>query len=270
MPLRVASAQFPVSADLAQNADHVRTQIAEAAAGGARLIAFPETALSGYTPTEFPSLATFDWDALTGHTASVADMARTHAIWVLVGSIVASEDSTRPFNTVLVFDPEGTLHGRYDKRLLAQSELRHFTPGDAPLVFEVDGFRCGVAICHEWRYPEIYREYARLGADLVVHSWYDGAYDDASWKSEGEDLADVIPTTTRGHAVCNHLWIVGSNTARPHSCFAPFIVRPDGVLHARGTREATEVVVADLTNRDSFADPSGHHRPRLVSDARLR
>ena len=72
--------------------------------------------------------------------------------------------------------------------------------------FEVDGFRCGIAICHEWRYPEVYREYARLGADVVLHAWYDGGYDDEAWEREGQDLAEVIPATVRGHAVCNHLW----------------------------------------------------------------
>lgn len=269
MTLRVASAQFPVSADLLANAAHIRAQVAEAGSRGARVIAFPETALSGYTPWETPDLADFNWRALEESVNSVRAAACEHGVWVLVGTIVAGEDLQRPHNSVLVIGPDGELRGRYDKRLLAQTELGHFTPGRSPLVFEVEGVRCGVAICHEWRYPEIYREYAGLGADVVFHCWYDGAYDDEAWAREGRELADVIPATTRGHAVCNHLWVVGSNTARAHSCFAPFVVRPDGVLHASGSPEQLEVLVTDLAPRETFPDPSGHHRPHLVTQVCL-
>lgn len=269
MTLRLAAAQFAVQADPSHNADTIRAQIAEAAGAGAKLVAFPETALPGYTPWEHPHLDAFDWSALEEATASVAAAAREHAIWVFAGTIAPSGDPARPRNRVTVFDPGGAEHATYDKRLLARSELPHFTPGTEPCLVEVEGYRVGVAICHEWRYPEIYRGYAALGADLIVQCWYDGAYDETSWEREGRELADVIPTTARGHAVCNHLWFLGSNTARPRSCFGPFLVRPDGTFAARGERERDEVLVATITPREDFADASGHHRPRLIADGRV-
>jgi len=269
MNLRVASGQFPVGPELRENVEHVRAQIVEAGAGGARIVVFPETALSGYTPWEFPDLAGFDWAALERATEDVREAAAAANLWVLTGSISPSSDPKRPFNSVLVVSPDGELHGRYDKRLLAASERDHFTPGDSQLTFRVDGFTCGIAICHEWRYPEIYREYGRLGADVVFQCWYDGAYDGDGWEREGRNLSEVIPATARGHAVCNHLWIVGSNTARPHSAFAPFVVRPDGGLHACGTRERTEVLFADLGPRDGVPDGSIHHRARLLEGESL-
>eukprot|EP01079_Euglenida_sp_SAG-EU17-18_P002918 gene2918-573_t len=265
--VRVASAQFPVSADVSANAEHIIALMAEAASARAQLAVFPETALCGYLPWECPSMAEFDWEALNRCTQQVALQARVLSLWVVVGSAIASDDPDRPFNSVLVFDPEGRLYGHYDKRLLTDQEQAHFTPGTDPLVFEVSGLRCGLAICHEWRYPEIYRQYAQLGVDAVVQCWYDGGYSDAQWARGASSFGDVIPNTARGHAVCNHFWLIGSNTSSHHSCFAPFFIQPDGVLYAMGDREKTQIVIADLTLPTTFDDPSAHHRPRLVKAA---
>jgi len=269
MTLRIASAQFPVCIDLEANTRAICAQIEEAAAQGARIIAFPETALCGYTPWERPDLSGFDWDALERATERVCAVARQQGIWVLLGSLTPTSDPQRPLNSVRLLGPDGQAHGRYDKRLLTRSEGAHFTPGVAPFVFAIDGTSCGVAICHEWRYPEVYREYASLGVEVVFHCWYDGGYDAEAWAREGRDLAEVIPMTARAHAVCNHMWVVGSNTSRARSSFAAFVARPDGGLHAVATSEQTEVLVADLTPREQVPDPSGHHRPRLVAGARV-
>lgn len=266
--LRVGAAQFPVGRGPASNADEVCSLVEASRAAGARLVVFPETALSGYTPAEFPDLSAFDWEALEGATERVREAAAAAGLWVVLGTVTRSGDPDRPRNSALVLAPDGSVHGRYDKRLLARTELAHFEPGTSPLLFEVDGYRCGLAICHEWRYPEVFREYARLGADAVLHCWYDGAYEAEAWEREGRGLMEVIPATARAHAVCNHLWVVGSNTSRAHSAFAPFVVRPDGGIEAAGERERTEVVIADLSPPARFSDGSAHHRLRLLEGAR--
>ena len=266
MNLRVASAQFPVGPDPAVNARAVCELVSEAAGRGARLVVFPETALSGYTPLESQDPARFDWASLEAATERVRAAVASAGLWALVGTITASSDPDRPRNSMLLLGPEGGVQGRYDKRLLAASELSHFRPGDDPLLFELDGYRCGVVVCHEWRYPEVYREYARLGADLVCHGWYE-TYDDEGWEREGALLSEVIPAATRGHAVSNHLWIVGSNTSGGRSAFPPFIARPDGALLATGRRGHTEVLVADLTPRRGIPDGAAHHRPRFLGQS---
>lgn len=264
MNLRVGAAQFPVGGDPAANADEVCSLMDAARDGGARLVVFPESALSGYTPAEFPDLAIFDWEALDRATERVREAAASAGLWVVLGTIARSGDPDRPHNSALVLAPDGSVQGRYDKRLLARSELAHFQPGSSPFLFEVDGYRCGVAICHEWRYPEVYREYARLGADVVLHCWYDGAYESEAWEREGKGLMEVIPATARAHAVCNHLWVVGSNTSKARSAFAPFVVRPDGGVEAAGVRERAGMVIADLSPRAGITDGSAHHRLRLL------
>ncbi|MCP5042992.1 MAG: carbon-nitrogen hydrolase family protein, partial [bacterium] len=61
MKLRVATCQFPVSADPRRNAAYVRRQMRAAAAQGARVTHFCECSLSGYAGADMASYRGFDW-----------------------------------------------------------------------------------------------------------------------------------------------------------------------------------------------------------------
>lgn len=261
MKLRVATTQFPVSGDVRRNARRIVQQVAEAKRARAKVVLFPESALPGYAGIDLPSLAGYDWDALHEATEEVAAAARRHRVWVVCGTHTRTRGS--PFNSLVVIDPSGELVERYDKRLLAASEPAHYRAGDRPVVVEISGLRCGLLVCHEWRYPELYREYERLGAEVVLHAWYDGGYDDAGWRREGRALVDVIPATVQGHAVCNHLWICGSNTSRRHSCFGGFAVRPDGQFLARQPRHRAGVLVHEIDTAADIPDLAAHNRSRV-------
>lgn len=45
-----------------------------------------------------------------------------------------------------------------------------YTPGSEPVVFEVDGFRIGCALCVEANFPPLFAEYERLDVDCVLLS----------------------------------------------------------------------------------------------------
>src|SRR5581483_490026 len=62
--LKVATCQFPVSADIEQNAGWITQQMHEAARHGARVAHFPEGALSGYAGTDFQTFTGYNWDTL--------------------------------------------------------------------------------------------------------------------------------------------------------------------------------------------------------------
>ncbi|WP_408629849.1 nitrilase-related carbon-nitrogen hydrolase [Amycolatopsis aidingensis] len=71
----------------------------------------------------------------------------------------------------------GDLVERYDKRFCAgdpdgrTGDLAHYSPGDHPSTWEINGLRCGALICYDYRYPELYREYAKAGVRLMFHSF---------------------------------------------------------------------------------------------------
>ena len=120
--------------------------------------------------------------------------------------------------------------------------------------------RCGLLICHEWRYPEAYRQYQALGVEVVLQSWHDGGLGPREARGEGAVYAAVIPATVQGHAACNHFWICGANTSRRFCCFGGFAVRPDGTFLARQPRHRAGVLVHTIDTAKEYADPAAHLR----------
>jgi predicted amidohydrolase len=103
-----------------------------------------------------------------------------------VAAIVGMErvtDAGRQIAAV-VMDARGQVQGCQTKNQLDPSEDRFYVPGTTRQLFEVNGTRFGVAICHEgWRYPETVRWAAVRGAKIVFHP-----------QLTGSDRAGVRPT----------------------------------------------------------------------------
>jgi predicted amidohydrolase len=103
----------------------------------------------------------------------VAQWARTYRI----ATILCTERLAEAGRQIAAFviDARGQLHGYQTKNQLDPSEDRSYVPGDTRRLFEVDGVKFGVAICHEgWRYPETVRWAAVRGAKIVFHPQHTG------------------------------------------------------------------------------------------------
>jgi predicted amidohydrolase len=161
--------------------DGIRALMREAAAGGARLVQFPEGAIvypskhvmssSGPDTVSDADWTRADWDLLREEAESIARLAAELRIWVAFGSIHPLTPPHRPHNSYYVVSDRGELVGRYDKRLLSNTELTWmYSPGTKPFVFEVDGVRFGVALCIEANFPHLFEEYERLDVHAVLLS----------------------------------------------------------------------------------------------------
>jgi hypothetical protein len=84
--LKVATCQFPVSGDVAENAKYIKDWITKAAANKADIVHFSEAALSGYAGADVPDFDNYDWDKLRFHTQEIVSLAKEHSIWVVLGS----------------------------------------------------------------------------------------------------------------------------------------------------------------------------------------
>jgi predicted amidohydrolase len=193
--------------------------MAEARTAGARLVHFPEGALSGYVKTEIKDWAAVDWSELRDETEATAACAADLGIWVVFGSNHPQENPAWPNNSLHVISDKGSLVGRYDKRLISHAEATSwYAPGTAPFVFEVDGYRFGCALCIEIHFPEIFTEYERLGVDCVLFSAYS---DDPMFAIEAQ-----------AHAAMNNIWF--SLSAPATSASLPCtLIGPDGHRYGR-------------------------------------
>src|SRR5262249_5965572 len=110
--LRLATCQFPVSADVNCNSQWIRSQMRQASEQGAALIHFPECPLSGYAGVDLPSVDELDWNVLHGETESILALARELKVWVVLGSPHRLSDGHKPHNCLYVISPEGKLIDR--------------------------------------------------------------------------------------------------------------------------------------------------------------
>src|SRR5512139_576396 len=174
MKLSVATCYVPVDADIRRNRRYVLQRMRTASEHGADVAHFPEACLSGYAGTDFPSYQGFDWPRLTAYTQDILDLAGHLGLWVLLGSTHRLTGSHKPHDSVYVINARGRLVDRYDKRFCSTEDLAHYSPGNHAVVFRLKGVRCGVLICYEYAFPELYRQYKRRGVQAVFHSFHAG------------------------------------------------------------------------------------------------
>lgn len=282
--LRIATAQFAVSDDVDRNARAMVRWIRRARDRRADVVHFCEGALSGYGGVDFDSFDGFDWDRLRARAHDVAAAARDEGLWVVFGSAHRRTGSLRPHNSVYVVDDRGRLVDRYDKRFVAggasgdDGELAHFSPGNRACVVTIRGVRCGVLICHEYRYPELVRDLVRRGAEVLLHSFHAAnmnAERVAATRAQvgernvatsgGTSLPEItMPASMIAAAASSHLWISAANSSARHSCFPAFFVRPDGVVTGRLRRHVPGVLLSTVDTALALYDSTGPWRHRAM------
>lgn len=284
MKLRVATCQFPVSADVGRNARHVTAQMETAARRGARVAHFPEACLTGYAGVDLPALRGLDWALLEDCTRRVAERAGQLGIWLVVGSAHRLSGHRKPHNSLYIVDDRGRIADRYDKRFCSgdrsgrTGDLAHYTPGDHLSLFTVAGVRCGALICYDFRFPELYREYRRAGAQLIFHSFHAGGLGAARYRAMRRYVGarqaalsrgDTIPAITQPAgmqtaAATNYMWISCPNSSARESCWGSFLVRPDGLVAGRLPRNRAGVLVSTVDTGASLYDSTADWRDRAM------
>jgi predicted amidohydrolase len=266
--LIVATCQFPVSGDVKRNTSYVLKQLTLAKSKGAEIAHFSESSLSGYAGVDFESHARQDEVVLHSALEQVRQLARELEIWVVLGGHHFELSGEPPVNCLWLINKKGKLVDRYDKRFLfgepGEKERHFYSPGSRAVQFQIKGITCGLLICHEWRYPELYREQMLLGTEILFQSWYDGNMGAEEYETDGRDLGTLIVGTVRGNAANNALWISASNTSKRESSFASFVVRPDGRVYQRLRRNVTGVLISEINVDRPFSDPSGPWRRTAV------
>lgn len=249
--MRIAAAQILSGRDPAANLDLVRRSVADAAAAGARLVAFPEATMRAFGAGRLDEIA----EPLDGPWATgVAEAAREHGVVVVVGMFTPGSGG-RVRNTLLVTGPAGDgadLHLGYDKIHLFDAfgfaESDTVEPGDATRVVAVDGVGVGLSTCYDIRFPGQFRALAADGARVILCS--------ASWGA-GEGKVEQWRLLARARALDATTFLLAAGQADPaadgvevkpgaptgvgHSLLAG----PDGTVRAEAGA-ASELLVVDV------------------------
>lgn len=171
-----------------ENVDRHVELTRQAAAQGARLVVWPESAVPFY------------YDDSPPVSAMLSDLARHHDIYLLfgnddreqgpeefrvwVGAKMLAPSGTLayryhkvrlvPFGEYVPLQPLLTVGGRFTAKMVRQ--VADFTPGQDFAVGHVDGRALGAFICYEAIFPDLVRQFSARGAELLVNITNDGWY----------------------------------------------------------------------------------------------
>lgn len=182
--LRVAAIQLTSTKHWRSNVEEVKRMIASAALEGrARLVVLPENVFL-FDGKNMRRLAESAEQAAIF--AEVTALAKFYAVYIVIGShpsLVRLDGHQVPNGRVRqscwVIGPDGAILERYDKihlfdvivddKAASYRESDVIEPGELSLkVIDVDGFKVGLSICYDLRFPELYRQLVSLGAELVL------------------------------------------------------------------------------------------------------
>jgi len=155
--------------DKVHNLKRIRSFLTQAAGEGARLVVFPECALTGYCFDSLAEALPFGESLPGPMTDALAADCRRLGVWAVVGLLERPPGEERLFNACALVGPEG-LFASYRKIHLPFLGIDRFTtPGDRPFaVHDLGGLRVGMSICYDGSFPESTRALMLLGADLVL------------------------------------------------------------------------------------------------------
>ncbi|MBI1281612.1 MAG: carbon-nitrogen hydrolase family protein [Anaerolineaceae bacterium] len=232
-PFPIAIAQMPITGNARINGHKIRELMHEAASGGARLIQFPEGALSGYAKNPIQDWAEVDWQIVREELLAIIALAAQLKIWVILGSAHPLTPPHWPHNSLYIISDEGQVINRYDKRICSYTEVtRFYTPGTEPVIFDIDGFRFGCIICVEINFPQLFMEYDQLGVDCLLLSAY--------------PIDKIFYTKAVAHAAIHNYWIALSVPSECTPLMMSSLIGPDGLtLNSIKTGEGLVITSMD-------------------------
>ena len=255
--LNVAACQFPVSGSVIKNAEWIEHQMRTSKVRGAGLVHFPECALSGYGGADLKSFDDFDWDLLKERTRGICELAKELKLWVLLGSSHQLSDKNKPHNSLYVINPEGRILDRYDKRFCTGGDLKHYSPGDHFVNFEIGKIQCGLLICYDVRFPELYRSYSQIGVDVIFQSFYNARHDIDCIHPK------IMPQSAQVRAASNYFFMSLTNSSEPYSWPCHFIT-PNGLVDYKLEANKPGILLSEIDIRKKYYDPSRAYRKETI------
>ncbi len=247
---RVAGVQMePKLGEVKRNLEILLARLEESAANGARLVVFPECALTGYcfeTPDEARRYAE---PALGPSTLAIADACKRRDVWSIHGFLEAEGDAL--YNACALIGPDG-LTATYRKVHLPYLGVDRFTtPGERPFaVQEAGGVKVGMHICYDGTFPETGRVLTLLGAELLVLP--------TNWPTHSETAAEHMIAT---RALENVVYAMAVNRVGEERGFRfvgrSSIAAPTGQILAYASADREEILYADI-------DPAKARQKRLI------
>ena len=211
----VASVQMVSSNIWRDNLSNAKKLIRNAAINGARVVVIPEffilIATSGSSCRDEVAE-----DLGNGYIQQeLSNTAKENNVFLVAGSLlIKSPVVNRFYNTCIVYSPDGNMLCHYhkihlfkfDDGTLHMDESETFTHGSNIVTFIADGFKFGLSICYDLRFPELFRHMKHVDAIILP-----AAFTYFTGKPHWEVLL-------RARAIENQCYVIAANQGGLHNC----------------------------------------------------
>ncbi len=247
--LTAACVQVNAGPDLGPNIDAALALGREAAGRGADLVAFPENVAAMTFGREYV-LARARVEAEHPAIPAFQGLARETGAWVLAGTLAIRVEEERAANRAYLLDPDGNIAATYDKIHMFDVDLGGgesyresdtMRPGEEAVVAETPWGGVGLTVCYDVRFPHLYRDLARAGANiLTIPAAFTRVTGEGHWHTLVRARAIETGCFVLAPAQC------GTHHRGRETYGHSLIVDPWGTVLAEGAAEEPGVVTAEL------------------------
>lgn len=246
---RAACVQMRAGIDRERNVADALELIAEAAEKGASFVATPE--MTNVVDRKADRMfATLPDEAGLTEIAAFSRAAKSHGIWLLIGSMAVKTGERKAANRSFLFAPDGSVAAQYDKLHMFDVDLPNgeswkesnvYKPGERAVLVTTPLAKIGLTICYDVRFPAVYRRLAQAGAEvLCVPAAFTRQTGKAHWKS-----------LLSARAIENGAFVVAPAQGGTHedgreTYGHSMIIGPWGEILAEAPGDAPGVILADI------------------------
>lgn len=173
--MRVACIQMRSTITIADNISALEMLVRDAAGKGAQYIQTPEMTgiLQKSRKGLFAEIKPQSEDLLVQH---ASELASELGVWLHIGSHAIALGEEKAANRAFLFSSNGELVTTYDKIHMFDVDLDNgeswreskvYQPGEHSRLVDTGYAKLGMSICYDIRFPQLYREYALNGAEIL-------------------------------------------------------------------------------------------------------
>ena len=243
MKIALASPPFPKSIN--DGLYWLEKLVKDAVKEHAEIICFPESYIPGYPGMEY-NAEDRSQEKLQFALNRVGDIAAENSIAIILPMDWHHPDGI--LNLAHVISNTGEVLGYQTKNQLDPTEDNIWIAGTERSIFEVNGVKFGITICHEgFRYPESVRWAAQQGAKIVFHPHLAGSNTDGVQLTEwGNKDNPYYEKAMMMRALENTIYFASSNYASLYPESASAIIGPDGTCIKHEVYGRAGVITVDI------------------------
>jgi len=201
-----------------------------------KMFVFPEHHLLGSWDPWDPESTAGHAEPLDGRLCrEVSALAAELNVWLVPGSVLERAESGLIYNTMVVFSPDGQLAASY-RKVFPWRPVETCEPGDQFVTLPIaEVGTIGLTVCYDAWFPEVSRQLAWMGAELLLN---------VVLTPTGDRAQEVV--LAQANAIVNQVFVASVNAANPRGQGRSLLVDPQGRILAAAVGAEPTVLAATI------------------------